>query len=391
MLQTQTLPRRVSANRRLPVGFAASALNRKRWTTVAVAVFLAGSAAKGIWAQGTMIPSTNVATPQYGGIAMPAPVPYQPTLDDCSYPADEVPWTEYPSTQWAPPVMTPTDVPFPMELPSGPRKPWFPPGSRQGFFQKVKFTGTYLPRFEDDSLGMSDLELDVVLAVPFFTRETPLLITPFYGVHFIDGPDTPDVPPRLHDAAVTLQNFRPLSDTWMAMFDITLGQFADDSSFDSSDAFRITGGGAGVYRPSDHWKWVLGATYVNRANTDILPVVGFIYTPNDDAEYRLVFPAPRIAWRLPWTDVPGQDERWFYIAGEFGGGAWAVERTSGASERLDITDWRIYVGLERKIIGGLSRRVELGYVFARTMEYSSAPDNEISLDDTLMLRAGLTY
>jgi hypothetical protein len=169
-----------------------------------------------------------------------------------------------------------------------------------------------------------------------------------------------------------------------------MGQFADDVSFDSGEAFRITGGGAGVWRPNDRWKWVLGATYVNRANTQILPVAGLIYTPNDDAEYRLVFPAPKISWRLPWTDVPGLDERWFYVAGEFGGGAWAVERTDGSADRLDITDWRVYLGLERKIVGGLSRRIELGYVFGRTLEYES-DGRQVHLDDTLMLRAGITY
>ena len=130
-------------------------------------------------------------------------------------------------------------------------RPWFPPGGRQTFFQKVKFTGDYLPRFGDDGLGMTDAELDVVFALPFLTVQTPLLITPFYAVHFLDGPVTPDVPPRLHDAAITFQNIRPINDRWLAMFDITVGQYADDESFDSSEAFRVTGGGAGVYRSSD--------------------------------------------------------------------------------------------------------------------------------------------
>jgi hypothetical protein len=135
---------------------------------------------------------------------------------------------------------------------------------------------------------------------------------------------------------------------------------------------------------------VLGAAYVNRASTQILPVAGFIYTPNDDIEYRAVFPAPKFAWRLPWSDNPGTDDRWVYIGGEFGGGAWAVTREDGTSDRLDITDWRVFLGAERRIVGGLSRRVELGYVFSRKMEYQSNGD-EIELGDTLMVRGGVTY
>ncbi len=334
----------------------------------------------------------------WGGYNVADPVPYQPTMEpscqNSALPTSE-PWQIYPVP---PPATTPMvtgpppgnlTFPQPGVSPSG-MKPWFPPGGRTGVFQKVKFTGDYLPRFSDDSLGMSDLELDVVFGLPFLTVETPLLVTPLYAVHFMDGPDSPDVPPRLHDAAITFQHIRPLSDRWLAMLDLTLGQYADDASFDSSKAFRITGGGAGVYRSSDQWKWVLGAEYVNRASTQILPVAGFIYTPNDDAEYRLVFPEPRLSWRLPWTDVPGSDERWVYVGGEFGGGAWAVRRTDGTDDRLDITDWRVFLGYERKITGGLSRHVELGYVFSRKLEYQSNGD-QIDLGNTLMVRGGLTY
>lgn len=373
-------------------------------------------------------PMTAQAPQNWGGYVMSEPVPYQPTLGDPSCqssammaPVETVPvesmpvetgqlqmsptpgmvappgepWVVQPVTPPANvPLMTappPGDVAFPQPgvSPSG-MKPWFPPGGRQSVFQKVKFTSAYLPRFSDDSLGMTDLQLDVVFGLPFLTVETPLLVTPFYAVHFMDGPVTPDVPPRLHDAAVTFQHIRPFNDRWMAMLDLTLGQYADDASFDSSEAFRVTGGGAGVYRSSDRWKWVLGATYVNRANTQILPVAGFIYTPNDDIEYRAVFPAPKFSWRLPWSNNPGTDDRWFYLGGEFGGGAWAVTRDDGTPDRLDITDWRVFIGAERRIVGGLSRRVELGYVFQRKMEYQSNGD-EIDLGDTLMVRGGLTY
>jgi Domain of unknown function (DUF6268) len=369
--------------------------NRKRL----VAVILGMASVNAVRAQ-VPYPTTAAPAATWGGYAMPDAVPYQPTLSDgCLYPASGPVSAEggvgqpYPPAEWANPATVPPgpDVAFPDQLQTGIKKPWFPPGARNGVFQKVNFTGSYLPRFEDDALGMSDLELDVVFGLPFLTRDTPLLVTPFYGVHFLEGPDMPDVPPRLHDAAITLQHVRPLNDQWLVLLDLTLGEFADDSSFDSSDAFRITGGGAAVYRSSDVWKWVLGAEFVDRANTDVLPVAGFVYTPNDDVEYKLVFPTPKISWRLPWTDVPGQDERWAYVAGEFGGGAWAVTRASGASDQLDITDWRIFIGYERKIVGGLSRRIELGYVFGRTLEYGSAPNDEFSLDDTLMLRAGLTY
>ena len=56
--------------------------------------------------------------------------------------------------------------------------------------------------------------------------------------------------------------------------DVTIGEHADDYSFDAADAFRITGSGAVVYEWSPAWKWVLGLAYVDRANEDFLPIAG---------------------------------------------------------------------------------------------------------------------
>lgn len=346
----------------------------------------------------------------WGGYVVPEQVPYQPTLPGGtpSYetandgfatgePTSPVmtPYVPYPTTESAACAAPVSGLPRPGTLPaemgdgSG-EKSLLPPGTRNGVFQKIKFTGAYLPRLESDSLGTSDLQLEVVFGLPLITRETPLVITPTYAVHFFDGPNVPDVPSRVHDAAVAFQHFRRFGDSWILLLDLTVGEFADDVSFDASDAFRVTGGGAVVYEVSPTWKWVMGATYVDRANTDVLPIAGFVYEPNDDVEYKLVFPVPKVSWRLPWTNVPDRDERWFYVGGEFGGGVWAVQRTSGATDELDITDWRVFMGLERKIVGGLSRHVEIGYVFGRELQYASAPGH-VSLDDTLMLRAGMTY
>jgi hypothetical protein len=338
-------------------------------------------------------------------IAAPAPgnAPWQilpssgvvlpPGTDVSPVPAPSAPWQPYPPANPALPAGTavpPPAVPFPDQPSQGGLASIAPPGSRNGFFQKVNFTGTFLPRFGDDSQGMTDLEAQLELAVPFVTVQTPLLITPKYGYHLLDGPDTPDVPSNVQDVALDLENIRPFDEHWIGIFDVTLGEFADDHSFGTSDAFRVTGSATAIYVFSPELKGVLGLAYVNRAQETFLPIVGVDYKPSDDAEYQLVFPSTKLSWRLPSSPIPGQDEHWFYLAGDFGGGVWAVERTSGATDKLDITDWRISLGLEHKVIGGLSERAEIGFVFHRRLEYFSDHD-QVSLGDTLLARIGLTY
>jgi hypothetical protein len=379
-------------------------------------------------------PYPATATPQVpaGGYVVPQPVPYQPTLatpQPVAVPQGPAVWIGPPGaaapvfTQPVMPVATPSPtgpwqtlpeagVQLPSELPTpapvmvpgapppvvafpdqpspGGAASILPPGTRNGVFQKINFTGTFLPRFGDDNLGMTDLEAQVVFGVPFFTVQSPLVITPKYGYHLLDGPDTPDVPPHVQDVALDLEHIRPFGDHWIGLCDLTLGEFADDHSFGTGDAFRITGSGTAVYVFSPELKGVLGLAYINRVQEQFLPIIGVDYKPSDDAEYQLVFPSTKLSWRLPSSPIPGQDEHWLYLAGDFGGGVWAVQRTSGVEDKLDITDWRISVGLEHKVIGGLSERAEIGYVFNRRLEYFSNHD-EVPLGDTLLARIGVTY
>jgi hypothetical protein len=284
----------------------------------------------------------------------------------------------------------PQDPQFPEAPPSGLRPLPKPRDARDGFFQKAKFTATWIPQPDDDSLGWTDLRSEVTVAVPFFTRDAPMLITPFYELHFLNRPAGFDLPPRLHDVAIDFSHFRRVTNDWFVNVAIAPGFYADDHSFDSDDACRINGRAVAVYDPTPEVKWVIGATYVHGGWAKVVPVAGLIYEPNDDVSYELVFPRPRAAWRLPTSPAPGCDEYWFYVLGEFANSIWAFEQNDGTDDMLAYRDFRIILGLERKIIGGLSHRIEVGYVFDREIKLASDGD-EVDMDDSFLLRAGVVY
>ncbi|MEM6331039.1 MAG: DUF6268 family outer membrane beta-barrel protein [Planctomycetota bacterium] len=264
-----------------------------------------------------------------------------------------------------------------------------PPGTRAGVFQKAHFVGSYLPRFEPDGLGIGGLDASVVFGVPFPERRSPLLITPRYRLLLLDGPDFTDVPPRVHEAEVGLSHFRRISERWMFNSAVTLGAYADDHSFDSSDAFRVTGRALGIYDITSRWKGVVGVVYLNRAGLSVVPAAGLTY---DSGAFKmdLIFPRPRLAWLLPGSTPTAGDQRWFYVQGEIGGNIWAVQRASGAGDALSYGDARVLIGYERKLLAGVTRRVELGYIFNRELEFDS--EGSVSeIDDTLLLRTGVTY
>lgn len=264
-----------------------------------------------------------------------------------------------------------------------------PPGARKSFFQKVNFGAEWLPQFQSDGLGITTTRVNIVTALPFPKRHQPLTITPEYAVRFLEGPDFIDVPSRLHDAELKFMHIRRIADRWVFNGAVTIGAYADDRSFDAADAVRVSGRALGIYEQSETTKWIVGVVYLNRANLAVVPAIGWMYQ-TDDLKIDLIVPQPKIAWRT-WSDGRvGYNERWFFFGGEFGGGVWAVKRASGADDNLNYGDYRVVLGTERKLVGGLSRKWEVGYVFSRELEYDSV-GSDIEIDDTLFVRAGFKY
>lgn len=270
-----------------------------------------------------------------------------------------------------------------------PGVPTLPPGVRNGFFQKVLFDSTWLAPGGVNGMGMYDLQLQAIFAMPCPTINSPLIFTPGFTVHYLQGPQPVDLPPRLYDAYI---DFR-----WMSQVTPTLGldlavtpSIFSDFDQDSGKAFRLPAHAAAAWTLNETTKIVLGAAYLDRPDVEVIPIGGVIWTPNEEMKYDLVFPHPRIAHRICWSGEHGdQTQDWVYIAGEFLGDAWAIAAAGGPTQVV-LSDYRLILGLERKVIGGLSSRVEIGYVFGRRIRYSNGtPD--FYPTDTVMLRGGLTY
>jgi hypothetical protein len=271
----------------------------------------------------------------------------------------------------------------PAAAPSG------PPGARQGIFQGISATGTWLPALDDTGLGVSSLAIDMTLGFPFPTRESPLLVTADFAVHYLESPSALDLPARVYDAWIQFRWLRRIGNRWAADLAVRPGVYSDFES-DDNDALRIMGRGIAAFDWTPTTRLVFGVAYLARENLSVLPVGGLIITPNDDWQLSLLAPNPRISHRLPWYDIPTQRQCWAYVGGELGGGIWSIERNDGRHDTATLNDYRVLLGIERRVPGGLSRHVEVGYVFVRNIEFASqTPDYQP--DDTLMLRVGGNY
>jgi hypothetical protein len=258
-----------------------------------------------------------------------------------------------------------------------------PPAAEPAVFLKSA-TGRYtLLAGRGNGLGMDMLDGAASLG---FRELSNLTVTPSAGVVFVDGPIRTDLPPRLYTAQLELQWFGQIATPVFYELAFLPALFTDGDNT-GSDALRLQGRGVGYLAFSEQTQLVLGATYLDRKDVPILPIFGLMHAPSDDLKLELVFPRPRIRGRVA-DDM--RSETWAYVAGELGGGSWAIERQNGRDDIASYRDLRVLVGVEQKQLEGWSAAVEAGYVFGRRLEYDRGR-GDYSPDETFLLRVALSH
>lgn len=323
------------------------------------------------WAPSALEP---YGAPQQGMLLSPLPAaddsPYRPiTFFDPNIEAT------VPSVS-DPPVETPIEAEQVAILP--------PPATpARGPYQQSLFTTTYVG---GNDLGLTTLDMRSVFAFPLPDEDSPLLLTPGYGWTLVDGPSYADLPSQLHEAYLDVRYLKRFTPAFLLDLGLTPGLYSDFEG-NHRDAFRLGARSLVAMTYSPTVQLVAGVAYLDRDDVEFLPLGGLVWTPRDDIRLELVSPRPRYLQRL-WKE--GGQEAWWYIAGELGGGSWAIERRCGCSDTVNYYDGRLTLGWELRNERGLGGLFEAGYVFYRHLEYlSGGPTFEP--DDTFVIRAGLTF
>lgn len=291
---------------------------------------------------------------------------------------------------YGPPPGAPPGTPPQYVFPQGTGETWdFTQSMR--FIQDLRFRETWLAGGDaPDDLGINDIETGITFTWPnFLWSNQPLYISPAFALHLWDGPSfmPADLPPNAYSAYLDFQHATDPALQIGAELGVRVGVYTDFDTL-NSHSLRVQGVALAVARLTPTMTFKFGAMYINRNDIKLLPAGGVLWQPSPQVRFDIFFPQPRLS---AYMTTIGRFELWWYLAGEYGGGAWTIERTDGTSDRVDINDIRFSVGLEWTGPRGVTGFFEVGYVFEREVVYVVDPSDSFDPDDTFMIRTGFSW
>lgn len=253
------------------------------------------------------------------------------------------------------------------------------------FWYSRRMSGTWLSKSGHDGFGITDVETSTSFAPIYFDDVPALLITPGFGVHLWNAPAALNLPAQVYDVYLDLNWRSPLTERFGLSFGVTPGVYGDFQRV-NSDSFQVTGWGLGDFALTPHLTLVGGVAVVRQLESRILPVGGLIWTPNDATRCELVVPRMRVARRIREST---KGSLWTYVAGQFGGGSWAITLDDGSTTLLTYNDLRVMWGVEWLTAGRLSGVAEVGYVFSRDITAFDA--SQFNPSNSVLFRLGCTF
>ena len=267
-----------------------------------------------------------------------------------------------------------------------------PPGAKPGILQQALSMATELPKLDPRGLGLTTLEKTFTLGLPCPTVESPLLVTTGFVGTLTDIPAGADIPGALFEGYIQARWLKKLNERVGIDLAVSPGWYSDFHN-DSPQSMRITGHGFTAWEAHEDLRVIAGLIYLDRYDVDFLPAGGLLWTPADATRCELIFPRPRLAWRI--AERP-RANHWLYVAAEFGGNQWAMQSVTGPTKGRDqiivIRDYRLLAGWERKPADlGLSWKFEAGWVTGRSVQYYLTDQPWLHPSDTFLVRAAVWY
>lgn len=249
---------------------------------------------------------------------------------------------------------------------------------------------------DDDNLEVNTTDASAIFAFPNFLYGTqPIYVIPSFSLHLFDGPNSStgaDLPGQTYSAFLDFGYNSDPNRIFGTELGVRVGVFSDFEQF-QSDSLRVLGKGLVNFRLTPTSTIKAGVYYLDRLDWKLIPAGGVLYQPNPFTRFDIFFPQPKLA--KYWRTIGTQDV-WWYVAGDYGGGSWGIEREDGDEDQFDLNELQALFGFEwgrsdQIRTGRRTAFAEIGYVFDRELVYRNNSADNLNLDDGFLFRLGFGY
>lgn len=264
--------------------------------------------------------------------------------------------------------------------------------SKNRWFRKLTLAGSWTPPGGREGMGISRFDSSITFVLPgpkgFWKNQSYFLISPNFTYTYLDWEGRTSFPDSLYKAGLGITWMQPIDQKKSLMISAT-PSFSGDGK-ESKDSVRCSAVLGMNWTLNEKWTVLFGIAYLDRNDLSFLPYGGLIWTPTPLWRVELIAPQARIAKRY-WRTANSPIEHWFYLGGGIDGGSWAIQSTYDQADFAMYREFSLLLGYEHVNKNSCTWNFELGYLFARRMEFEEHTQSKFKPEDAFTIRLKMAF
>lgn len=147
-------------------------------------------------------------------------------------------------------------------------------------------------------------------------------------------------------------------------FGVSPSFYSDDWDFPAS-SFRIPSRAFLIYKPNTKWTFIAGVAVYPEFEYDILPILGFIYKPNDKLSFNITPERPNISYSF-------NDRVTLFAEGGTSLDEFEVAKDNLKNVVLQYRELHLGAGIKYKVNKFIQSSLSVGGMFNRYLEYKDS-------------------
>ncbi|MFA5090781.1 MAG: DUF6268 family outer membrane beta-barrel protein [Candidatus Omnitrophota bacterium] len=149
----------------------------------------------------------------------------------------------------------------------------------------------------------------------------------------------------------------------------------DDWNFDSSH-FRMLQRYFLIHQPNEQWTFIAGVAVFPDYDDDIVPILGFIYRPNDRLTFNIIPKRPEISYAL-------DDKFTVFAEADMSSSEFEVDKDTFKDVIIEYNEMHAGLGLKYKPNKYINSSVSVGGMFNRSIKYRDDNLGKVTIKDGL--------